>query len=213
MSFARTDQKARVAKSFHRRLLTVGAMATLVLTIAVVPATYASAAPSLSALSIARGTLLATMADPGATASDYVGYATAMSHTTAVVGPVGANMDEGTVYIFEKGRSGWPSTPTASLTDPAATANDEFGFSVAVATSGTTVIVGAPNTNSNEGAVYIYEKGTSGWPSTPTVTLTDPTPAQGDFFGYSVAVSKWTAMTASSARPVLARTPGRPSFM
>ena len=68
-----------------------------------------------------------------------------------------------------KGASGWPKKPTITLADPAATANDSFGYSVAV--SGETVVVGAIGTKSNAGAAYIYVEGTSGWPTTPTTTL------------------------------------------
>ena len=108
-----------------------------------------------------------------------------MAGTTAVVGAddTGANSSAGAAYIYEKGASGWPTTPTVTLTDPAATAGDEFGFSVAVAVTGTTVIVGAPLTSSSEGAAYIYVKGASGWPTTPTVTLTDPAATADDNFG------------------------------
>jgi len=47
-----------------------------------------------------------------------------------------------------------------------------FGLSVAV--SGTTAVIGAPSTNANAGAAYIYVKGASGWPTKPTATLDDP---------------------------------------
>ena len=45
-------------------------------------------------------------------------------------------------YIYVNGGSGWPTTPTVTLADPAATAQDLFGSSVAV--SGDTAMVGAP---------------------------------------------------------------------
>ena len=39
---------------------------------------------------------------------------------------------------------------------------DGFGLSVAV--SGNVVVVGAPDANSNKGAVYVFVKPTTGWP-------------------------------------------------
>ena len=54
-----------------------------------------------------------------------------------------------------KGASAWPTSPTTTLSDPAATADDEFGCSVGVL--GKTAIVGAPGTNSYAGAAYIYK--------------------------------------------------------
>jgi hypothetical protein len=53
--------------------------------------------------------------------------------------------------------------------------------------SGNTAIVGAYGTNSGAGKAYIYVKGTSGWPTTPTTTLSDPAAAEDDQFGASVA--------------------------
>jgi hypothetical protein len=52
--------------------------------------------------------------------------------------------------------------------------------------------VGADGTN-NQGAVYTYIKGNSGWPASPTATLNDPGPGQ-DLFGESAALSGGTAI-------------------
>jgi hypothetical protein len=119
----------------------------------------------------------------------------AVSGTTAVVGDPLYNSDEGGAYIYEKGASGWPTAPTFVLTDPEATADDEFGNAAAVSITGTTVVVGAVGANTLEGAVYIYEKGASGWSTTPTTTLTDPAATEDDSFGDSLAISRLTAMT------------------
>jgi hypothetical protein len=87
-------------------------------------------------------------------------------------------------YIYVKGESAWPTTPTATFTDPGGTSDDYFGNSVAV--SGTTAIVGA--NWPADGPVYIYVKGSSGWPTTPSAGMTHPV-AAAEYFGYSVAVS------------------------
>jgi hypothetical protein len=139
----------------------------------------------------------ATLKDPAATVGDDMfGSSVAMSGTTAVVGAPGTNKGAGVAYIYVKGSSGWPKSPTIELSDPAATRADAFGTSVAV--SGKTVVVGAWGTNSYRGAAYIYVEGTSGWPTTPTTTLTDPKASADDEFGYSVAVSGTTTVVGAS---------------
>jgi hypothetical protein len=96
-----------------------------------------------------------------------------VSGTTAIVCAPGANSFAGTAYIYVKGASGWQTTPTTKLKNPAATADNDFGSSLAV--SGTTAVVGAPEVRSpGRGVVYIYVKGASGWPTKPTAKLKDP---------------------------------------
>jgi hypothetical protein len=125
-------------------------------------------------------------------AGDEFGYSVAVSRTTAVIGAPGTNRSAGAAYIYVKGGAGWPTSPTATLQDPAATAHDSFGNSIAVWDD--TVIVGAPVTRRYVGAAYIFVLGAGGWPTTPTVTLQDPAATAGDRFGCSVAVSVNTAV-------------------
>ena len=106
----------------------------------------------------------------------------------------------GAAYIFEKGRAGWPTTPTVTLRDPLGVFSDQFGWSVAI--SGTTIVVGALNVPSFTGSpglgdAYIYEKGPNGWPTTPTAVLQNPVPPlplEFENYGWSVAVSGTTVM-------------------
>ena len=51
--------------------------------------------------------------------------------------------------------SGWPETPTANLADPDPTANDYFGYNVAVAPG--SAIVAAVGTGDFEGTAYLYK--------------------------------------------------------
>lgn len=194
MSYRSAGVKTRTAGSIGCALLTISAVAVFALVFVTIPDASASASAQRTSSNKAPGTLLATEADPGASSQDLFGKS-AIAGNTAVIGAPGTDSDEGSVYIYEKGTSGWPTTPAATLTDPAASIDDQFGLSVAVSATGTTVIVGAPYTNDHEGSVYIYVKGKSGWPSTPTKTLTDPAAMADDEFGYSVAVSRITAMT------------------
>jgi hypothetical protein len=138
-----------------------------------------------------------TLSDPAATAVDVFGRCVAVSGTTAVVGAPGTSGNAGATYIYVKGASGWPTTPTKTLSDPEATADDGFGGSVAV--SGKTAVIDGPGTSSQTGTVYIYVEGRSGWPTTPTTTLSDPTATAYDYFGWSVAVSGRTAVIGAYA--------------
>jgi hypothetical protein len=145
--------------------------------------------------------LLAKLKDPAAT--NLFGWAVAVSGTTAVVGAP-AEPGTGAAYIYEKGASGWPVTPSTTLSEPGGTSDYEFGSSVAV--SGTTVVVGAPGTSSSAEAAYIYVKGASGWPTTPTVTLTDPLATVHDDFGDSVAVTGKTVVVGAQGTDSFAGT-------
>ena len=69
---------------------------------------------------------------------------------------------------------------------------DKFGYSVA--TSGNTVVVGAPfheaNSQPYSGAVYVFQMPAAGWASaTQTAELTDSTLGGNMELGYSVAIS------------------------
>ena len=135
--------------------------------------------------SVAVGTGESSMADPGGNPGDHFGGSVATAKGIAVVGAPDVS-NQGVVYIYVKTSSGWPATPTATLDDPAGTADDEFGYSVAV--SGKTIVVGSPGANSFAGAAYVFVKGATSWSEIPTQTLEDPASTSGDDFGYSVAM-------------------------
>jgi len=163
--------------------------------VAVVPVSTAAAAQR-PVVPTTIGSLLSTLNDPAATGGDSFGSTVAVSGKTAVVGAEGYGATPGAAYIYTKGASGWPSSPTVSLADPGASRFDLFGASVAV--SKKTVVVSAPSdTSAQLGVVYIYVKGRSGWPTSPTVTLNDPAAIGLDEFGHSVAVSGKTVVVGS----------------
>jgi trimeric autotransporter adhesin len=83
-----------------------------------------------------------------------------------------------------------PVIQLAKLTTSGGEAFDENGYSVA--TSGSTVVVGAPGTSngSNEGTVYVFVKPTKGWANmTQTAALTASNGAPSTELGYSVSIS------------------------
>jgi hypothetical protein len=138
-----------------------------------------------------------TWTDPKATADDVFGSYVAVSGSTALISDVGDSAGDsaiGTAYLYARGPSGWPASPTVTLQDPADKAGDLFSASLAV--SGDMAVVG-DGANSGTDAVYVYVENCSGWPSTPTVTLPDPqTPPSfpGDGFGAGVSVSGTTVL-------------------
>jgi len=100
---------------------------------------------------------------------------------------VGANAMQGSAYVFVKPTT---STFTAKLTSSDGAASDEFGGSVAISSDGSTIIIGAAQKNSFQGAVYIFSKPGSGWATdTQDAILTASDGAANDLFGQSVTLS------------------------
>ncbi len=134
---------------------------------------------------------------------DAFGTGVAISGDIVVVGSPKRDSngtDSGMLYLFEKSSAGWSDmTETAVLGASDSLAGDYLGYSVAI--DGDVVVAGAygDDTNgSDAGAVYIYEKPSSGWEDmNETVKLTAPDAATGDNFGKSVAISGDSAVIGS----------------
>lgn len=93
----------------------------------------------------------------------------------------------GVVHIYDLGGP-TPTFPAMTLTNPTPS-DDVFGSSVAI--SGTRAVIGAPQDKTGAiaaGSVYVYNLA-SDTPTLPMLTLTNPTPAVWDAFGWSVAIS------------------------
>jgi hypothetical protein len=90
-------------------------------------------------------------------------------------------MDAGSVYLFD-GTSG---DILLTVPNPALGIGDEFGHSVA--SVGGNILVGAPHDplfgGEIVGSVYLFDRTTGAL----LLTIPNPTPASGDFFGWSVA--------------------------
>jgi len=134
------------------------------------------------------GTLLASLSDPGTVPQGYshFGAAVAVDGPYTVVGtPQGGGIgesDSGMAYVFDT--SG--GALLATIINPTPATRDYFGLAVAV--SGSTVVVGAYGDDTgmtDAGAAYVFDA-VSG---SLLRTLSNPTPGFGDCFGYSVAVS------------------------
>ncbi len=138
-----------------------------------------------------RNTPIATLNNPSPSNLDNFGISARVAGNYVVVGAyrddTGAT-DAGSAYVYDLS-SPTPSTPIATLNNPSPGTSDFFGTSVGVA--GNYVVVGAYQDDtgaSNAGSAYVYDL-TSPAPSTPVATLNNPTPANDDNFGISVAVA------------------------
>ncbi len=132
-----------------------------------------------------------TLNNPSPSADDQFGYSVGISGTRLVVGAPfddTGSSNAGSVYVYDLS-SGTPTVPVATLNNPSPSGEDRFGSSVAI--SGTRVVVGAYNDDTgatNSGSAYVYDL-SSGTPTVPVATLSNPSPSVDDNFGISVAIS------------------------
>jgi len=113
------------------------------------------------------------------------GYAVAISGTTAMVGAPDVTYDgnNGAVYVFtEQGNGTWTAAQTIVAGD--GQPGDEFGYAVAL--SGSTAMITAPEADGGDGTVYVYTySGT--WSVAQEIECPDQ--GGGDGFGNAVALS------------------------
>lgn len=138
-----------------------------------------------------NGNLLQRLKSPSGTPFGYFGGAVAISGTKVVVGsdePVGDDPCSGRVHVYDLA-SATPSVPIFSFDNPASSSRAQFGHSVAI--DGNLIVVGAwldDSSESNSGRAYVYDL-SSPSPADPVLTLENPSPAENDCFGVSVALS------------------------
>ncbi len=130
-----------------------------------------------------NGSLLSTFTNPTPATGDFFGFCVAAVGTDRVL--IGAHGDDtgagnsGAAYLFSTN-----GTLLTTFTNPAAGTNDYFGYAVA-AVGTDRVLIGAygNDTGAGEaGAAYLFSAN-----GTLLTTFTNPTPANGDWFGISVA--------------------------
>lgn len=139
----------------------------------------------------ATGSLFCLIPNPSPAASDQFGYAVSISGTRVVVGAPfddSSATNAGMAYVYDLSSAN-PTAPIAVLNNPNPDAGDGFGYAVGI--SGGMVVVGARYSDAgatSSGAVYVYDlNGTS--PTAPIEVLNNPSPAAGDEFGGSIAIS------------------------
>jgi hypothetical protein len=129
-------------------------------------------------------------ANDGKFSSEF-GRSIAISGETVLVGApgdkIGANVDQGSAYVFTRGGAEW--TLRQKLTAGDGAEFSDFGGSVAV--SDRTLVAGAPGSavgsNENQGAAYVFARAAAGWTLQQKLTANDG--AADDAFGASVSVS------------------------
>ncbi|WP_428310800.1 GEVED domain-containing protein [Hydrocarboniphaga sp.] len=127
---------------------------------------------------------------------DNFGQSVAVSGDTLLVGApgddLGANIEQGSVFVFVRSGSDWIQSAKLVAADGAE--GDHFGISVAL--SGNTALIGADlhqvGSNSGQGAVYVYLRSGDTWEQQALLTAADG--AKSDQFGVSVALSGETAL-------------------
>jgi hypothetical protein len=105
---------------------------------------------------------------------------------TALIGASGKNSGQGAAYVFTRSGSTWTQQGGA-LTAHDGVAPDDFGWAVALSADGDTALIGADGKSSSRGAAYIFTRTGADW--TEQAEVSDVFGADGDYFGYSVALS------------------------
>ncbi|HQZ81738.1 MAG TPA: FG-GAP repeat protein [Pyrinomonadaceae bacterium] len=129
-------------------------------------------------------------------ANQFLGFSVAISGTNAIAGSpydtVGANVAQGSAYIFRVLGTGWTQEAQEAASDGAGA--DHLGSSVAI--SGDTAVVGAPGddagANSDQGSAYVFVRSGAGWAEQAHLFATGG--ASGDNFGASVAIYRDTVI-------------------
>lgn len=122
--------------------------------------------------------------------NDYYGMSVELSRDGKVL-VVGASDHDsngtksGAVYIYTYYEGDW--VLRSKLTASDGNTYDSFGASVAVNTTGSTVIIGAVGHNNSQGAVYTYVRVGDSWVFQSKLTASDK--ANSDEFGASVAIN------------------------
>jgi FG-GAP repeat protein len=138
-----------------------------------------------------------------ATANDFFGYSVAISGETIVVGApidtVGANVQQGSAYVFVRSGASWSQQQKLTAVDGAA--SDWFGFAVSI--SGDTVAVGAfrntVGSHAEQGSLYVFVRSGTSWSQQQKLTASDG--AANDHFGGSAAISGNTVVVGSPNDP------------
>jgi hypothetical protein len=129
----------------------------------------------------------------GGVVGERFGWSVAGAGNTVFVGAPErtlAKAHQGVAYVFTMPSTGWAGalTQSAELTASDGGENDELGESIAAAAD--TVVLGAPDRNSQRGAAYVFTMPSTGWAGalTQNAELTASDGAKGDGLGAAVAI-------------------------
>lgn len=125
--------------------------------------------------------------------SGLFGNSLAIAGSTLVVGAYGHSPD-GAVYVYSGSGATWAQT--AELVQPrSVNTGIYYGWSVAVSSTGSTLVVGAIGGGNGGGSAYVYKLKSGRWVNTATLTASDE--GGQDLFGYNVAFSGSDIVVAS----------------
>jgi FG-GAP repeat len=133
-------------------------------------------------------------ADPAE--GDFFGFSVAISGETVVAGARGddgaGGSVQGSAYVFVRSGGVWTQQQKLEAADPADI--NQFGTSVTI--SGETIVAGAPGDDGaagfDQGSAYVFVRSAGVWSQQQKLRASDP--AEGDQFGFSVAISGETVV-------------------
>jgi uncharacterized protein (TIGR03437 family) len=127
--------------------------------------------------------------------NDNFGSSVSVSGDTAMIGARGKNGGAGVAYVFVRSGGVWSQRQELTVSD--GVRGDNFGWSVSV--SGDAAVIGAywkaVNSNTAQGAAYVFVRSGGVWSQQQELTASDG--AANDHFGTSVSVSGATAVIGS----------------
>jgi hypothetical protein len=153
-------------------------------------------------------TQVQSFASPAPLTLTWFGRAVALAGDVVLVGEPSYNMSSeggrGAVHAFAESGGSWSLTQTLRASD-GQNMDDHF-YGGALATDGTTVIVGAPGADYSSNGVYptgsAYVYANSGGTFTETQKLVAADGADGDQFGYAVALSGTNVLVGAPAATI-----------
>ncbi len=128
------------------------------------------------------------LSDPAATS--YFGYSVAITSdgVRVAIGAFGKDGGQGAVYVFTRSGTVWSQEQKLVPSDGAA--NDNFGNSVAINSTGTRIAVGSrldDATQTNQGTLYVFARSGTTWTQEQKLAANDPTTSAS--LGTSVAIN------------------------
>jgi hypothetical protein len=136
----------------------------------------------------------------------YFGNSVSVSGGNVAVGApqqtVGANGNQGAVYLYTAPSAGWPKTMTETAELTASKGEPEGLLGDSVSISDTTVLAGAPGAHSLQGIAYVFSKPSFGWQTGPggdAIFASDGAPNNG--FGNAVGIGGGVLAISASGWP------------
>ena len=131
--------------------------------------------------------------NPSPVASDNFGVSVSINSTGDRI-VVGAYLEDtgadaaGSVYVYSRSDTTW--SLEQEINNPTPVADDRFGYSVSINSTGDRVVVSAYLEDTGAyaaGSVYVYSRSGTTWSLEQEIN--NPSPVASDYFGYSVSIN------------------------